>query len=197
MYFEEAIVKTYYRTYNEKKVPFNQLNLGTDSKFNPNPEEPEEVAVVRLHEFKDLLAKVNGTSLKEMEAKFNELQEEKLQLELQLQEEKATVETLTSDVEKLNEDKLQLQEELLKSEDKNEEIIQLQQQHKEELAELNFKLGNEKDLTKELLLVRSDFLKQGRLKRFFKVEPESSKRIAKLKELPESELEAEVKPSEE
>lgn len=197
MYFEEAIVKTYYRTYNKKKVPFNQLNLGTDSKFNPDPEKPEEVAVVRLYEFKELLAKVDGTALKEMEAKFNELQEEHLQLKQELQEEKATSETLTSDVEKLKEEKLQLQEDLLKTEDKNEEIIQLQQEHKEELAELNFQLSNEKDLTKELLLVRSDFLKQGRIKGFLKVEPESSKRIAKLKELPKNEVVTDVKPSEE
>lgn len=197
MYFEEAIVKTYYRTYNKKKVPYNQLNLGTDSKFNPDPEEPETVGVIRLHELKELIAKADGTSLKEMEAKLNELQEENLQLKKEVEELTSTAKSLASDVNKLKEEKVQLQEELLKNEDNNEKIIELQKEHKEELAELNFKLNNEKDLTKELLVVRSDFLKQGRLQRFFKVEPESSKRIAKLKELPEAEVEAEVKPSEE
>lgn len=195
MYFEKAIVKTYYRNYKNKKVPYNQLHLGKaeDSKFNKDPEKPDEVAVVMYKDFKELLEKAKPTELNELKAKLNELQEEKLQLEQELQELKATNESLTSDVEKLKEEKFKLQEDLLKSEDKNEEIIQLQQQHKEEVAELNFKLNNEKDLNKELLLVRSDFLKQGAFKRLFKVEPESSKRIAKLKKLPENEVKTEAK----
>lgn len=204
MYFEEAIVKTYYRNYKNKKVPFNQLNLGQDSKFNKNPEEPDKVAVLNITDFEELANNNGLTKLKEMEAKYNELQEEKLQLENTVEELNSTAKSLASDVNKLKEEKIQLQEELLKLEDKNEEIIKLQKEHKEEIsdkdseiAELNYKLNKEKDIVKDLLVVRSDFLKQGAFKRLFKVEPESSKRVAKLKELPEYEVKTEAKPSEE
>ena len=185
MYFEEAIVKTYYRTYNNKKVPYNQLNLGTDSKFNPDPEKPETVGVIRLHELKELIAKADGTSLTEMEAKLNELQKEKLQLNKEVEELTSTAKSLASDVNKLKEEKVQLQEELLKNESNKELIIELQKEHKEELAELNFKLNDEKDLVKELILVLHDVFKRNVYNRIRNTEPESYKRIAKLKELPE------------
>ena len=133
--------------------------------------------------------------IEEKEAEINELNEEIVQLKQQLQESKATVESLTSEVKDLKEEKIQLQEDLLNVEDKSEEIIQLQKDHKEEIAELNFKLNNEKDLNKELLVVRSDFLKQNAISRLLKREPESSKRIAKLKELPENEVPVEAKNS--
>lgn len=185
MYFEEAIVKTYYRTYNNKKVPYNQLNLGTDSKFNPDPEKPETVGVIRLHELKELIAKADGTSLTEMEAKLNELQKEKLQLNKEVEELTSTAKSLASDVNKLKEEKVQLQEELLKNESNKELIIELQKEHKEELAELNFKLNDEKDLVKELILVLHDVFKRNVYNRIRNTEPESYKRIANLKELPE------------
>lgn len=185
MYFEEAIVKTYYRTYNNKKVPYNQLNLGTDSKFNPDPEKPETVGVIRLHELKELIAKADGTSLTEMEAKLNELQKEKLQLNKEVEELTSTAKSLASDVNKLKEEKVQLQEELLKNESNKELIIELQKEHKEELAELNLKLNDEKDLVKELILVLHDVFKRNVYNRIRNTEPESYKRIAKLKELPE------------
>ena len=187
-YFEEAIVKTYYRNYKNKKVAFNQLNLGTESKFNEDPEKPDKVGVIYIEELKDLLNKVNGTAFKELEDNYNKLHEEKLQLEQELQELKTTTEKLTSDVEKLKEEKFNLQEELLKAEDKNEEIIQLQQKHKEEVAELNFKLNNEKDYSKALLVVINDLFKRNGYHRLKNSEPESYKRVVKLKQIPENEV---------
>ena len=205
MYFEKAIVKTYYRNYKDKKVPYNQLHLGSDSKFNENPEEPDEVAVIKLLDFESLSNDNGLTKLNEMEAKYNELQEENLKLKQQIEELNSTAKSLASDVNELTKEKLQLQEDLLTAENKNKEIIKLQKEHKTEIAdkdseikELNYKLNNEKDYSKALLLVRSDFLKQNAFKRLFKVEPESSKAIGNmLKELPENEVEVNSKPSEE
>lgn len=204
MYFEEAIVKTYYRNYKNKKVPFNQLNLGQDSKFNKNPEEPDKVAVLNITDFEELANNNGLTKLKEMEAKYNELQEEKLQLENTVEELNSTAKSLASDVNKLKEEKIQLQEELLKLEDKNEEIIKLQKEHKEEIsvkeseiAELNYKLNNEKDYSKALLVANKDLLKRNIFKRIANIEPESSKYVTELKKLPESEVKTEAKPSEE
>lgn len=204
LYFEEAIVRTYYRD-KKKENPFNQINLKKDSKFNPNPEEPEKVGVVRLHELKNFINKLDGSELKELEAKYNELQEENLQLKEEVESLKKVAEDLASDVNKLTNEKTTLQENLLTAEAKNEEIIELQKEHEEkiekkasEIKRLNYELNNEKDYSKALLVVRSDFLKQGRFSRFFKVEPESSKAIGKiLKELPEAEVEVEPKPTEE
>lgn len=207
MYFEEAIVKTYYRNYKNKKVPYNQLHLGKaeDSEFNKNPEEPDKVAVIKILDFEDLVNNNGLTKLNELEAKYNELQEENIKLKEQVEELNSTAKSLASDVNELTKEKLQLQEDLLTAEGKTKEIIELQKEHKTEIAdkdseikELNYKLNNEKDYSKALLLVRSDFLKQNAFKRLFKVEPESSKAIGNmLKELPENEVEVEPKPSEE
>ena len=124
---------------------------------------------------------------------YLEIQNEQQQGEIrQLKEEKIDLE------DKMLSTDLELKKKDSSLEAKNEEIIQLQKDHKEEIAELNFKLNNEKDLNKELLVVRSDFLKQNAFKRLMKVEPESSKAIGNmLKELPENEVEVEPKPSEE
>ena len=196
MYFEKAIVKTYYRNYKNKKVPYNQLHLGKaeDSEFNKNPEEPDEVVVIKILDFNNLVDSSKVTKYNELETEYKQLQEENLQLKKEVESLNKVAEGLASDVHKLKEEKIQLQEQLLKSEDKNEEIIQLQKEQKEEIAdkdseiaELNYKLNNEKDYSKALLVVRSDFLKQNPLSRLFKVEPESSKAIGKmLKELPEN-----------
>lgn len=120
-----------------------------------------------------------------MEAKLNELQKEKLQLNKEVEELTSTAKSLASDVNKLKEEKVQLQEELLKNESNKELIIELQKEHKEELAELNLKLNDEKDLVKELILVLHDVFKRNVYNRIRNTEPESYKRIAKLKELPE------------
>lgn len=175
MYYEEAIVKTYFRKYKEKKVPFNQIHLKQDSKFNEDPEDPDVVGVIKLIDLKELLQKTERTELNELEAKYNKLLEEKLQLEQELQEVKATNETLTSDVKKYKEEKLQLQEDLLTEKNKNESLIettnskiekansnvieakdkieQLQQEHKEELKEVNSDLKKATDKVEKLLIL--------------------------------------------
>ena len=195
LYFEEAIVRTYYRD-KEKKNPFNQINLKKDSKFNPNPEEPEEVGVVRLHELINFINKFDGTELKELEAKYNELQEENNQLKEEVDSLKKVAEDLASDVHKLKEEKIQLQEEnnklqkkLLKAEDKKEDIIQLQKEHKKELEELNVKLNNEKDYSKALLIALLDSYKRNWLERIRNIEPESTTKVLTLRPI---EIEAEV-----
>ena len=199
MYYEIAKVKTYFRTYKNKKVPYNQLHLGKaeDSKFNEDPKKPDEVAVIKLLELNELVEKAKPTELNELKAKLNELQKEKLQLEEELKKVKATNGTLASDVNELKEEKIQLQEEkaklqedLLTEKDKNENVIELEK-YEAKVEELS----KEKDLTKSLLLVRSDFLKQGRIKSFLKIEPESSKIIGNIKGLPD--IEVKSKPSEE
>lgn len=147
MYFEKAIVKTYYRNYeNNKKVPFNQVYLGNaeDSEFNKNPEEPDEVAVIKILDFEDLANNNGLTKLNELEAKYNELQEENLQLKQQIEELNSTAKSLASDVNELTKEKLQLQEDLLTAKDKIEgndkDIIQLQKEHKQELKEATDKV---------------------------------------------------------
>lgn len=168
MYFEEAKVKEYYRKNKEgKKVPYYQINLPKKSKFS----EVKPIGLIDVNELKELEVFLAANPIEEKEAKIKELEEEVDSLKDQLKEFK-----------QLKEDKLQLQEELLEAKDK--------------LEVKSEELSKEKDLTKSLLLVRSDFLKQNALKRLFKVEPESSKIISKIKGLPEI-VETEAKPSEE
>lgn len=207
MYFEKAEVKTYYRNYKNKKVPYNQIHLKKDSEFNKNPEETDVVAVINISDFEDLLEKSKTVNSNEYETKYNELLEENLQLEKELKAVKATVESLTSE-------KLELQQDLLTEKNNYESLVertnskldvanvnvieakdkieQLQKEHKEEInvkdseiAKLNYKLNNEKDLTKSLLVVRSDLLNRSLINRIRNKEPESSKIVAELKELPE------------
>ena len=177
MYFEEAKVKEYYRKNKEgKKVPYYQINLPKKSKFS----EVKPIGLIDVNELKQLKVFLEENPIEEKEAKINELEEEVSSLKDQLKEFK-----------QLKEDKLQLQEELLEAKAKLENVIELDK-YEAKVEELS----KEKDLTKSLLLVRSDFLKQNALKRLFKVEPESSKIIGNIKELPEI-VETEAKPSEE
>ena len=164
MYFEEAKVKEYYRKNKEGvKVPYYQINLSKKSKFS----EVKPIGLIDIHELKELKLFLENNPINEKEDKINALEKEIVLLKDQLKEFK-----------QLKEDKLKLQEELLIAKNK--------------LEIKSEELSKEKDLTKSLLLVRSDFLKQNAFKRLFKVEPESSKVIGKIKELPE----IEVKPSE-
>ena len=189
MYYELAKIRQYT---NNKGQPYFQVRLKKDSKLTDETKKVKPIALVDVDEIKEIVNSSNVEKYKELQANYNNTSEELVELKQQLQESKATVERLTSENEKLVEEKVKLQEDLLNVEDKSEEIIQLQKDHKKEIAdkdseikELNFKLNNEKDLTKELLIVRSDFLKQNGISRLLKREPESSKRIAELKELPE------------
>lgn len=195
MYYEIAEVKKYTsvsKATGKERTNF-QINLLKDSQFR----EAKPIALIDVAEIEKIDSIITDYNLEEKEAELKQLQEEKLQLEEEVNKLNGVAEDLASDVHKLREEKVQLQEDLLKAEAKNEDIIQLQQEHKEEVAELNFKLNNEKDYSKALLVVRADFLKQNALKRFLKIEPESSKAIGNmLKELPEAEVEVESEPSE-
>lgn len=182
MYFEEAEVKEYFRKDSKgNKKPYYQIGIKKKSKFF----KPTNVALVDVAELKELISLAEPEVIAELEAKLNAVEEEKLQLKQELQQVKQQEEELTSEVENLRSEKQQLQQDLLKAEGKSEEIIQLQQEHKEEIAELNFKLNNEKDLTKTLLVVRSDLLNRNFFNRIINKEPESSKKVAELKKLPE------------
>lgn len=204
MYYEIATIRQYK---DSKGTPYFQVRLKKDSKLTDVNMKVKDIALVNVDEIKEIVDNSDVNKYNELQAKYNNTSEEIVEVKQELQQYKATVESLTSEVEKLKAEKVQLQEDLLTEKtnskkyvdeansiviDVKDKIVNLQEEHKEELAvkdseiaELNYKLNNEKDLTKELLIVRSDFLKQGYFKRFLKVEPESSKRIAKLKELPE------------
>ena len=163
MYYEEAKVKEYHRKNKEGvKKPYYQINLPIKSKFS----EVKPIALVDIAELKKLETFLEDNPIEEKEAKINELEAEVSSLKEQLKE-----------FNQLKEDKVRLQEELLEA--------------KTKLEIKSEELSKEKDLTKTLLVVRSDFLKQNAFKRLFKVEPESSKIVGKLKELPE-EVEAKL-----
>lgn len=173
MYFEEAEVKEYSST--NKKTGVTRTNFQINIKKGSKYRKAMKIGLVDLSEIKEISESLDLNKLNEIKGTLEETSEELVELKQQLKQ--------------LKEEKVQLQEQLLES---NNELLEtksklenLQEETKEEIAELNFKLNNEKDLNKALLIVRSDFLKQGRIKAFFKIEPESSKKVAKLKELPE------------
>lgn len=197
MYYELAEVKKYVSV-NKKdgteRIKF-QINLKKDSKFR----EPKEIALVDVADIEEIVKTLDVANVNELEATVKQHEEETIELNKQLlqykeqlQELEDTAKSLASDVHKLTEEKIELQQELIKLEDKNEEIIQLQKEHKEEIgfkdseiAELNYKLNNEKDYSKSLLVARSDLLNRNIFKRIANIEPESSKYVAELKKLPE------------
>lgn len=198
MYYEIAEVKKYVSV-NKKdgteRIKF-QINLKKDSKFR----EPKEIALVDVADIEEIVKTLDVANVNELEATVKQHEEETIELNKQLlqykeqlQELEDTAKSLASDVHKLTEEKIELQQELIKLEDKNEEIIQLQKEHKEEIgfkdseiAELNYKLNNEKDYSKALLVARSDLLNRNIFKRIANIEPESSKYVAELKKLPEN-----------
>lgn len=197
MYYEEAEVKEYFRKDSKgNKKPYYQIGIKKKSKFN----KPTTVALVDIAEIKEIAKNTDVNKYSELKANYNSTSEELVEIKQQLQEAKATIESLTSELKNLKEEKVQLQEDLLTEKDKHKELIEaannnvieakdrieeLQKEHKEELAELNFKLNNEKDLTKSLLVVRSDLLNRNLINRIRNKEPDSSKKVAELKKLPE------------
>lgn len=213
MYYEIAEVKKYVSV-NKKdgteRTKF-QINLLKDSKFR----EPKEIALVDVAEIKEVASSLDVNNFNELEVKYNDVTEELTSVKQELQEAKATIESLTSEVEELKEEKVQLQQDLLTEKEKYESLVertnskleeanvnvieakdkieQLQKEHKEEIgfkdseiAELNYKLNNEKDYSKALLVARSDLLNRNIIKRLANIEPESSKYVAELKKLPEN-----------
>lgn len=166
LYYEKADVRKYNRK-NKKGIeePYFQIRLKKDSQFR----KAKPIALIDVAEIEEIAEKLDSTLLNENTVKYNELLEEHNKLKQQLQESKATNESLTSEVEDLKKEKLQLQEDLLKAKTKNEKLIeetnskvdvananvieskenieQLQKEHKEELSDLNKQLNEEKDNT--------------------------------------------------
>ena len=168
MYYEEAKIKEYFRK-NTKgvKTPYYQINLKKDSKFN----EAKTIALADIDEVKKLNEIINSIDLEVMEAKLKEQEEEIIQLKQQLKE-------IKEDNNNLKSENYVLQQDLLTIKDENEA----------EVKELTAKLLYEKDLTKTLLVVRSDLLNRSLKDRIFNKEPESSIKVAELKELPEANI---------
>ena len=204
MYYELAKIRQYT---DSKGQPYFQVRIKKGSKLTDEKEKVKSIALVDVADIKEIAESSDINKFNELKANLSNTSEELVELKQQLQEYKATVESLTSELEKLKEEKVQLQEDLITEKAKHEELIEaannnvieakdkilkIQKEHKEEIAdkdseiaELNYKLNNEKDLVKELLIVRTDLLNRNIFKRIPNIEPESSKRIAKLKELPE------------
>lgn len=165
MYYEEAEVKEYFRKDSKgNKKPYYQIGIKKKSKFN----EAKPIALVDIAEIKEVANNLDINKFNELKANLKETSEEVIELKQQLQEYKEANETLTSENYKLQQDLLQIKE-------KNEA----------EVKDLSSKLLHEKDLTKSLLVVRSDLLNRSLINRIRNKEPESSKMIAEIKELPE------------
>lgn len=165
MYYEEAEVKEYFRKDSKgNKKPYYQIGIKKKSKFN----EAKPIALVDIAEIKELAKNYDVNKIAELEANLNETSEELVEVKQELKELNATNESLTSENYKLQ-----------------QELLNIKEENESEVKDLTSKLLYEKDLVKTLLVVRSDFLKQGAFKRLLKVEPESSKKLSEIKELPE------------
>lgn len=205
MYYELAKIRQYK---DNKGQPYFQIRVKKGSKLTDEKEKVKPIALVNVSEIKEIAESSNINKLNELQTNYKETSEELVEVKQQLQESKATVESLTSELKKLKEEKVQLQEDLLTEKDKHKELIEaannnvteakdkvitLQKEHKEELsvkeseiAELNYKLNNEKDYSKALLVANKDLLKRNIFKRIVNIEPESSKYVTELKKLPEN-----------
>lgn len=162
MYYEEAQVKTYYRKSGKNKKPYNQINLGVTSEF----ENEENVIVLR----EDIFHKIK----EELESE-NTKQEELTKLQ--------------ETIKKLEEENNNLKKEIENTDDLPK-IIDLQEKHNvqitdlnEKLHELNFRLNNEKDFSKALLVAMNDLNKRSFFDRLRNKEPESVKIVTELKAL--------------
>lgn len=172
MYYEEAEVKEYYRKDSRgNKKPYYQIGIKKKSKFN----EAKTIALVDVDDIKELVKNSTGGSLKEKEVKLKEATVENNELNKKLLQLKQDNETLESTVNELKDRITELQQELL----------QVKKETDVEVKDITSKLLHEKDLTKSLLLVRSDLLNRNLINRIRNKEPASSKKIAEFKELPE------------
>lgn len=171
MYYEEAEVKEYYRKDSKgNKKPYYQIGIKKKSKFN----EAKTIALVDVDDIKELLKSSTGGSLEEKEVKLKEATVENNELNKKLLQLKQDNETLIATANKLKDKVAELQQELL----------QVKKENDVEVKDLTSKLLHEKDLTKSLLLVRSDLLNRNLISRIRNKEPASSKKITEIKELP-------------
>ena len=200
MYYELAKIRQYK---DNKGQPYFQIRVKKGSKLTEEDKKVKPIALVNVDEIKEIAESSNIKKFNELQANYKGTSEELVELKQQLQEEKATVESLTSELEKLKEEKVQLQEDLLTEKDKHKELIEaannnvveakdkvitLQKQHKEELsvkdseiAELNVKLNNEKDYSKALLVALTDVYKRNMFNRIRNKEPESTIKVLELR----------------
>lgn len=172
MYYEEAEVKEYFRNDSKgNKKPYYQIGIKKKSKFN----EAKTIALVNIDDIQQIEEHSNIDSLKELEVKLKEASVENDALNKKILQLKKGNETLEATVNELK--------------DKVDELQQKQLQNKEEhdveVKDLTSKLLHEKDLTKTLLVVRSDIMERGLISRIRNIEPDSSKTVRELKELPE------------
>lgn len=164
MYYEEAEVKEYYRKDSKgNKKPYYQIGIKKKSKFN----EAKTIALADIDEIKDIAKKCDVNIISELEVKLKDSSKELNELKEQLKELKEENESLISENYKLQHD-----------------LINIKEENEYELKDLTSKLLHEKDLTKSLLVVRSDLLNRNFFNRILNKEPDSSKKIAKIKELP-------------
>lgn len=172
MYTEEAEVKTYYRK-NSKgiKKPFNQINQGNKSKFKAG----DKVVIINAEDYKEFTAKANVEHIATLEKTIDSLtatvKELKLQLKQMEEEKEAKIIEANSKIEEANVN-------VIEAKDK---IEQLQREHIEEVAELNYKLNNEKDFSKALLVAMNDLNKRSFIARLINKEPDSVKKVLGLK----------------
>ena len=170
--YEVAEVKEYFRkSKKEGKKAYNQINLG----YNSNFKKDEKVAILRLTELKELEASFNSEELAELKGKIQTLTEENSNLKEDLQnmeqEKEKLIETTNSRIEEANKE----------IKEASNKIISEQDNHKKEVAELNSKLGNEKDFSKVLLIAIGDLKARGLISRIRNSEPETVKKALELK----------------
>lgn len=165
MYYEEANVRKYT---DSKGRPYYQIRLKKDSKLTDENKKVKPIGLIDIADIKEIVENSDINKYTELKAKFNNTSEELVELKQQLQEAKATVESLTSENEKLKEEKLQLQEDLITEKNKHKELIEaannnvveakdkvikLQEEQKAEVKELNTKLEEANNKIEKLLIV--------------------------------------------
>lgn len=192
MNYEKANVKEYFRKNSKgEKTPYYQIHLGNKTKFNKS----DEVAIIKEDEFKSILNNNNDEYLTELENKVTESEERNKHLTEGLEKTYKAFEDLEKsykDIISKNEEHISEINELTKLnqeqekriEEVNSKIIALYEDKDSnvaEIKELNYKLNQEKDFTKALLVAMNDLNKRSFFSRLFNKEPDSVKTILKLK----------------
>lgn len=194
MYYEEAEVKQYSRDTKKGKKHFNQIHLGQKSEFKHE----EKVVVINKDSFKKIVDESEVEANQELQQQLEKVIAENNTLKKDLQELEKEKENLIQDsnnkVDTFNNNMMELAKQI---EESKNNVIQLQQEKenlisetKSEVAELNYKLNNEKDFSKALLVAMNDLNKRSFFSRLFNKEPESVKQVLELKpkELPVNDI---------
>ena len=165
MYFEEAEVKEY-KSVNKKNGNIrvkHQINIPINSKFA----EPKTVALVDVVELNEFINSNDVAKFNELEDKFNNTSEELVQIKQQLQEEKATVERLTSEVTSLTEEKSKLENDVEEykgaSESLASDVHKLNKEKsklQEDKASLQEKILNVEDKNEDIIQLQKEHKKE-------------------------------------